>query len=440
MSRLTITAGEYCLGKAPDILETFLGSCVGVALYDPAKRIGALLHIVLPKGVKKKEEEQPACYVSSGVPFILNALDKAGCRRERLQATLAGGAHIRSLENGPDLQIGQRNFLALRSIFRELNIPIIHEEVGGDYGRNMIFELSDGRITIRSSRIGQGQAQPPAPSIDPEIVSSAIAELKPISDVAMQALTLAQDPNSSFRQLERLILQDQILSANMLRLVNSAYYNVPSPVSTISQCLALLGLQAFRKLVMQLMVHHHFARKLYAYSMESGALFHHSVACAMITELLVKATAPEQQEKGYLAGLMHDIGKVVLERCAGQWFPKIMDMVLTQGIQFHKAEQAVLGIDHSEVGRQVAQLWNLPVDLGEAIALHHTPRLARHSRLLVCAVHVANTLCGMLGAGLSSDTMANEADLWAFQELGLNDQEVETILAAAPGIISLHAQ
>jgi HD-like signal output (HDOD) protein len=115
-------------------------------------------------------------------------------------------------------------------------------------------------------------------------------------------------------------------------------------------------------------------------------------------------------------------------------------MVLVQGVEFHKAEQEVLGINHSEVGRQVAELWRLPADLGEAIALHHQPRLARYSRLQVCAVHVANTLCGMLGVGLSSDTMVNEADPWAFQELGLTDQEVDNILAAAPALISLHVQ
>lgn len=440
MSRHTITAGEYCFSKAPDILETFLGSCVGVAIYDPHCRIGALLHIVLPSGAKKKEEEQPTFYACSGVPFILTTLIEAGCRKDQLQVTLVGGAHIRTVDTGPNLQIGQRNFLALRKIFRELDIPIIHEEVGGDYGRYMSFDLSDGGIEVRSTHAGQDQSQRTEIMIGPEVVTKAIAELKPISDAAMQALTMAQDPNSNFRQIEQLILQDQVLSASMLRLINSSFYNMPYPVSTISQCLSLLGLKAFRKLVMQLMVHHHFARKLYTYSMEKGALFHHSVACARITELLIATKAPDQQEKAYLAGLMHDLGKVVLERCAGQWFPQIMDMVLLQGVEFHKAERDVLGISHAEVGRQVAESWNLPTDLGEAIALHHQPRLARHARLQVCAVHVANTLCSMLGAGLSSDTMANEADPWAFQQLGLNDQEVDTILAAAPAMISLHAQ
>ncbi|MBA3016070.1 MAG: HDOD domain-containing protein [Desulfobulbaceae bacterium] len=440
MSRLVITAGEYCYSKAPDILETFLGSCVGVAIYDPRRQLGGLLHIILPLGSEEKEEQHPVSYARSGVPFILEKLIEAGCRKDHLQVVLAGGAHIRTLGSGPNLQIGQRNLLALRGIFSSLNIPIIHEEVGGDCGRYMSFDLSDGRVAVRSACSGHAQSRSAASTIGPELVSKAIAELKPVSDAAMQALVLAQDQNSSFRQIERLILQDQVLSASMLRLVNSAYYNMPYPVSTISQCLTLLGLKAFRKLVMQLMVHHHFARKLYAYSMETGALFHHSVACAKIAELLVGAKAPEQQEKAYLAGLIHDIGKVVLERCAGQWFPKIMDMVLFQGVEFHQAEQQVLGINHSEVGRQVAELWNLPTGLGEAIALHHHPRQASQSGLLVCAVHVANILCCLLGVGLSSDTMANGADPWAFRELGLNDQEVDAILAAAPALIGIHVQ
>jgi len=359
-------------------------------------------------------------------------------------ATLGGGAHIRTVAGGTDLKIGQRNVLAIRTICNDLGIRIIHEDVGEDYGRQMTFDLADGQVDIHSSRFGHDDAKPrPAalPAISQESLIEAIQTLKPISDAAIQTLDLARDPTSSFHQLERLILQDQVLTANLLRLVNSAYYQMPTAVSTVSQALGLLGLNAFRRLVMQIFVHDLFARKLYAYSMEAGALFHHSVVCARITELLINTGSDEEREKAYLAGLLHDLGKVVLERCASARFPQVVDLVLFKGMEFHKAERDVLGTDHPAVGRLVADIWRLPAELGEAIALHHQPLLAAPGqRRLVCAVHVASLLCNMLGVGFSSDTMANQAEPAAFRELGLDGPAVDALLAALPAIVGQHGR
>lgn len=426
------------------MFETFLGSCVGVAIYDGENQIGGLLHIVLPQGTKQKEEENPVAYARSGVPFILDKMDEAGADLKKLQVTLAGGGHIRSAETGQDFKIGQRNVQGLLGILQDLGIPIIHEDVGGDYGRFMKFDLSDGRVEIRSSRFGselQSKEIRNEAVIAAKALKEAIDNLRPISDVSLQALDLARDSASSFYQLERLILQDQVLTANVLKLVNSAYYQQPTPIGTLSQALRLLGLNAFRRLVMEIFAHQLFARKFFAYSMEAGELFRHSVACARIAELLIGPGGTEQErEKAYLAGLLHDLGKVVLERCAGALFPQVMDQVLSRKMEFHQAEREVLGIDHSAVGRLVVEKWRLPTDLGEAIAYHHQPRLAEASqRRLVSAVHVANFLCNMLGVGISSASMANQADPVAFRELSLDEQAVEHILAKVPVIMGKHA-
>lgn len=440
--RISITAGEYCLGRAPTVLETFLGSCVGVALYDSESKIGGLLHVILPAGLPRKEEENPAAYASRGIPYLVEALLQAGAGRQRLVAIIAGGARIRKQDvAGPDLRIGLRNILAVRAGLQEMGIPIIQEDVGDDFGRHMELCLTSGEVVVRRSLPFSGCAARPAAQrmkINSQELTETIDNLKPVSDVALQSLEVARDPDCNYYQLERLILQDQVLAANILRLVNSAYYGPQRKVSTISQALTLLGLINFRKLVLQAVAHHLFARKLFAYSMEEGALFHHSVVCARLAELLLPEATPQERAEAYLAGLFHDLGKVVFERCAGAAFPLIVDRVLFGHEPFHQAERNILGLDHAEAGKLLADLWGLPALFGQTIALHHQPLNARHGQRIVGVVHVANALCNMLGVGLAADSLANELEPEVLANLNLNEQAIENILTEVPKVLTLH--
>jgi len=443
MKRIAITAGEWSVDKAPALIETFLGSCVGIALYDRANRIGGLLHVILPSGMPAKEQQNPAAYVSSGVPFLLRAMAAAGVDCGRLVAALAGGAQIRGKDNNPGLEIGRRNIKAAREMLLDLAIPVTFEDLGEDYGRHMSFFLEDGHVEVRASRRRGEAVSTSAPAtvstaIPPAVLDETIRNLRPMSQTAIEALDLARDPTSSFQQLERRILRDQVLAATVLKLVNSAYYGLPRRVGTISQALALLGLDAFRKLVMQVVAHHVFARKLFAYSMEEGALLDHSLACAQLAELLARSTGIVKEE-AYLAGLLHDLGKVVLERCGGAGFEHVLDLVNGQGKEFHQAERETLGIDHSAAGGQIAANWRLPENLAEAISCHHNPITAGRAKELVCVVHVADALCNALGVGPAANTATNSLDYRALQKLQLEEADLDGILAAMPRVLSGHA-
>ena len=443
MQRLTITAGEYCLGRTPSVLDTFLGSCVGIALYDSASKVGGLLHVILPSGPPRKEDDNPTAYASRGIPYLVQALDKAGGDRRRLTATIAGGAHIRRPDGtGADLGIGLHNILASRAGLRDLGIPIIREEVGEDFGRHLELHLADGQVIVRSSRpFSGGLSDPKAPGtrIPPQQLTEAIDNLKSVSEVALRALEVARDPDCNFYQLERLILQDQVLAASILRLVNSAYYGPERRISTISKALAKLGLINFRRLVLKAVAHHLFARKLFTYSMEEGALFHHSLTCARLSELLLPEAPPQERAEAYLAGLFHDLGKVVFERCAGAAFPLIVDRVLSSHEPFHLVEREILGLDHAEAGKLLADLWGLPPIFGQAIALHHQPTSSRHWLKMVDVVHVANALSNMLGVGLASDSLANGLEPEALRRLHLDEKAMEDVLAEVPRALDQYA-
>lgn len=137
---------------SPDKLITMgLGSCIGIALYDSGKKIGGLVHIMLPDSTQFKNIVNPLKYADLGVEELLKKMINVGCRKTSITAKIAGGA---SMFNFPDKKIssdiGRRNSEAVIEVIKKLSIPLLAEDVGGNKGRTMIFDSKDGRVTIKS--------------------------------------------------------------------------------------------------------------------------------------------------------------------------------------------------------------------------------------------------------------------------------------------------
>lgn len=148
--------GEYKIAFTPHILVTLgLGSCVGVTLYDPVMKVGGLLHVMLPDSTAYSRIHKPARYADLGLPMMLDDMRKQGARLQRLDAKLVGGAQMFS---GADrqfiLNIGRRNVEMVREMLARLGLRRKGEEVGGNVGRTMYLDTSNGLVTIRS--LGQG--------------------------------------------------------------------------------------------------------------------------------------------------------------------------------------------------------------------------------------------------------------------------------------------
>lgn len=137
---------------SPDRLITMgLGSCIGIALYDSDKKIGGLVHIMLPDSNQFKNIVNPLKYADLGIEDLFKKMLNLGCRKTSITAKIAGGA---SMFNFPDKKIssdiGKRNSKAAIEVIKRLSIPLLAEDVGGNKGRTMIFDSKDGRVTIKS--------------------------------------------------------------------------------------------------------------------------------------------------------------------------------------------------------------------------------------------------------------------------------------------------
>lgn len=162
---VSIGVAEYFVTHNPHVLASFgLGSCVGVALYDGKRRIGGMAHIMLPDSTAISRRKNPGKFADTAIRAMVEDMEKLGSERKDIRAKIAGGAcmfHIPGAKNpknvpGPYLgmQIGERNVEAVKKVLKELRIPLVAEDTGGDYGRTMRFNIADGSVTITSIRHG----------------------------------------------------------------------------------------------------------------------------------------------------------------------------------------------------------------------------------------------------------------------------------------------
>jgi len=143
----------------PCMLTTLgLGSCVGVALYDSTTKIVGLAHVMLPSSEQAKNNSNRAKFADTAIVQLVEDMIKLGARKDRITAKLAGGAQMFTFSQGSDLmRIGYRNVVASKEKLRELNIPIISEDTGGNYGRTIEIYSDDGRLIVKT--IGSGTKQ-----------------------------------------------------------------------------------------------------------------------------------------------------------------------------------------------------------------------------------------------------------------------------------------
>lgn len=260
-----------------------------------------------------------------------------------------------------------------------------------------------------------------------------IDSIPPFPATVSKVLQVIDTPRVNAKELASLLTEDQSLATTLLRYANSAYYGLPRQVSTVSEATVILGFAAIKSLMLAAAVHNTINKEVTGYSMAQGELWNHSINCGMLAKYLAIKCRFPIPEQVFVAGLIHDIGKVVLSTYVGPQFAEILKLVQEENIPFMDAEKGVLGYNHTEVGAALAQKWNLPAELVEAIAFHHNPLQAEHDFKLTALVHVADALCLMLGLGLGADGLLYPLDEQVLDRLGLTVEDLEEAMAQVTG-------
>ncbi len=255
-------------------------------------------------------------------------------------------------------------------------------------------------------------------------------ELPPISEAALKLLTLLGNPDHDGADIVKAIQVDAMLTARLLRACNSAYQGRRQPIASIDQAVLQLGQQETLRLVLALNVGDALARPLDGYAVGERELWQHALTTALAAAQLVHhgLPAPYEAHVAYTAGLLHDLGKVVLNRA----LDPALQTALRSYIQDHhasrpEAERALLGTDHAEVGATLLAQWRLPPEVVEAVAHHHQPP-SQSPLPLSAIIHLANSLAHATGSSPGWEGYAVRIDESVAPRLGLGPADIEHLM------------
>lgn len=216
--------------------------------------------------------------------------------------------------------------------------------------------------------------------------------------VADKVMRLVADPNTTTEQLQKVISADQALAARILKIANSVFYSSVRKINTISEAIVMIGFNTLRSLVLTAS-----SRDIYKrFGLTEKMLWEHSMGAAISAGIIAKEIRIVNQEEAYLGGLLHDVGKVVLNNSDPQKFAKVMETVYNDHISFRSAEWDVYGFSHADVGAMVIRKWKLSESLEMAVRNQYNPKwLSTDPNLmkLTAVVGLANQFCLKLGIG-----------------------------------------
>ncbi len=257
-------------------------------------------------------------------------------------------------------------------------------------------------------------------------IASSLKSFPSMPGAAVKLLALIDDPDMSVSQIEDILRHDAGLTANILKLANSAYFGIPSKVGSVRQAVLILGLKRLIQMVIASCVSAIMDKPVPGYDLPPGELWRHSIAVSVAAEGLVKELNIGAKEEIFTAALLHDVGKLVLGSFVRDDFAKI-EAALKQDVSFEAAEDMVLGTNHADMGARILTQWSLPSDIVNAVRWHHTPESAESVDTMLDIVHVANVLCLMIGIGAGSDGMQYEPSEAVIERLGLESGHLEKV-------------
>ncbi|ROR32714.1 HDOD domain-containing protein [Inmirania thermothiophila] len=250
-----------------------------------------------------------------------------------------------------------------------------------------------------------------------EELEQGVQRLPSLSLVVQEVLRLLDRDDADFAAIEHKLSQDQALAARVLRVANSPFYGMPREITSIHEATVLLGTHTIRNVVTTAGIIGLFPPEAGG-ALDRVGLWQHAIGVGVASQVLGRRVGLER-ETAFTAGLLHDIGKLVLDTLFEPLYRRVVRRCAEADLPFIEAEREVLGIDHAEVGRRVAEHWRLPPVIVAAVAGHHAPGDAPEAAV----VHVADAMTRALEIGNGGCDRVPAPDEAAWRRLGLGEQE-----------------
>jgi len=249
-----------------------------------------------------------------------------------------------------------------------------------------------------------------------------LRELPTLPAIVQRVVDALDRPDSGHAEAAALIETDQVLTAQLLRVANSAFYGLSGKIASVGQALTVLGTTVARSLV--------YSTSILDLRIELRGFWEHSVGTAVAAGTLARHLGLPHPEEVAGAGLLHDLGKVVLYRQAPAAFATVLERAASEGVRFGEAERALFGVDHAEIAGWLLGRWRVPSRLLEPVVFHHTPERAPTAPVETAVVHVANTLVRAYGYGFGGDRRLPAIAPSAWDRLRLGARDLDHLVTA----------
>lgn len=242
------------------------------------------------------------------------------------------------------------------------------------------------------------------------MIDSILKSIKkiPAFPATIQRVTsLLRNDDYSVTDVVNVIKYDQSIAANILKISNSAYFGMHQKIMTIHDAVVYLGQQQLVRAVQMAGISNFYKKSGKGYVAQSKDLWEHSVAVALMSQILSRRIQGKEDSVLYTSALLHDIGKVIMGEYVYESFQQIFDQVKTRQCSFLEAEEDVIGINHAELGGRIAAYWNFPAEIKDAIAYHHRPDLLKkEDKTNAWLVYLSDQACLMFGIDGGVDGLA----------------------------------
>ena len=253
-----------------------------------------------------------------------------------------------------------------------------------------------------------------------------VEALSSLPGATTKLLSLLDDSNAAVAEIEEILRMDPGLTANVLKLSNSAYFGFPSEIGSVYKAIVLLGAKRLIQLVMVSCANSVMNKSVPGYDLSPGEMWRHSIAVSVAAEGLIEELNAPGGDEIFTAALLHDVGKLVLGEFVKDDIKKI-EKIVSKDVSFEVAEQIALGTDHAEIGAKILENWGLPAEIVSAVRWHHDPDAADETSTLIDIVHVANVLCLMIGIGVGREGLQYRLSPKVTKRLGIKSAHLERV-------------
>ena len=261
-----------------------------------------------------------------------------------------------------------------------------------------------------------------------EDITSRMKELPSLPSTVLAILKVLDNPDSTARELSEALHYDQSLVTRILQIVNSAYYGFPREIDTLSKAVTILGYTTIRNLILITNTFDVLNKGVEQGCLDRKQFWQHALGTGVAAQTIADRLQLGSAEEAFLAGLLHDIGKVILDTFLHEEYSQAVKLAQQENLLLYEAEQKVLGATHVDFGQWLADSWNLPHNLTAAIAHHHDPSKSKKHFICVSLVHIGDIVARALEVGNGGDDLIPAINRQAWSALQLKPALLEALL------------